>query len=68
MLAVLQAEGAQLLQRCGHAQCNRIREAVTAVHVEVLQAPGQCALAQRLYSQIRDALAVLQNKSLQTCK
>ena len=41
MLAVLQAEGAQLLQRHGHAQCSRIREPVTAIHVEVLQAPGQ---------------------------
>ena len=59
MLAVLQAEGAQLLQRRGHAQCSGIREAVTAVRVKVLQAPGRCALAQRLYSQIRDALAVL---------
>ena len=68
MLAVLQAEGAQPLQRRGHAQCSRIRETVAAVHIEVLQASGRCALAQCLYSQIRDALAILQNKSLQTSK
>ena len=65
MLAVLQAEALELVQRCCHAHGRSVREAVAAAHVEVQQAAGCRALAQRPDARVRDALAAFQAQHLQ---
>ena len=65
MLAVLQAEASQLVQRCCHARSRSVCEPVAAAHVEVQQAAGGGALAQRPDARIRDALAAFQAQHLQ---
>ena len=73
MLAVLQAEGAELVQRGGHAQSRSICEPVTAVHIQLLQAAGCRASAERPDAHVCDALTALQDQTLhkadicQTC-
>ena len=65
MLAVLQAEALQLVQRCRHARSRSVREPVTAAHIEVQQAVRCRALAQRPDARVRDALAAFQAQHLQ---
>ena len=66
MLAVFQAEGAELEQRCCHAHSCSVGQPIAAVHIEMQQAAGCRTLTQRLDARICDALAAFQAQHLET--